>query len=252
MCILTFIKPGANPDLDALRGGALTNPHGHGYAIITGDTITVGRGMDPDAVIAEFASVRMRFPDGAALFHSRLATHGVRDVENCHPFIVGGDARTVLAHNGILPDEVHPSSGDPRSDTRIAAEELLPRRPFGSLDSWAGRERLERWLGTDKMVLLTVDPAYRYAGYIFNERRGHWDQGSWYSNNSYLHGMWATAGDSDWDWCENCGVFNENPMGPHCVFCGYCADCFGAYPHCDCPALAGQERYADLFDLESA
>ncbi|MFE7803032.1 hypothetical protein [Nocardia sp. NPDC057440] len=68
-------------------------------------------------------------------------------MENCHPFVVGGDPRTVLAHNGIL---AHPSSGDPRSDRRIAAEDLLPRRPFGSLDSWAGHERLERWLGTDR------------------------------------------------------------------------------------------------------
>lgn len=195
MCILTFLKPGFSPDLDALRGGAIANPHGHGYAIITGDTITVGRGMDPEAVITEFASVRTQYPEGPALFHSRLATHGVRSVENCHPFVVGGDVRTVLAHNGILPDVVHPSPGDPRSDTRIAAEDLLPRRPFGSLDSWAGRERLERWLDTDKMVLLTVDPTYKHAAYIFNERRGHWDQGSWYSNNSYLHPLWAAEGD---------------------------------------------------------
>ncbi|MFE9575373.1 hypothetical protein ACFYO1_03225 [Nocardia sp. NPDC006044] len=250
MCILTFVKPGVDPDLDALHGGALANPHGHGYAIITGDTITVGRDMDPDAVIAEFAAVRERFPDGPALFHSRLATHGVAAVENCHPFLVGGDARTVLAHNGILPDEVHPGPADPRSDTRIAAEDLLPRQPFGSLDSWAGRDHLERWLRTDKMVLLTVDPSYRHQAYIFNERHGHWEQGSWYSNHSYLHAMWASG--DEWDFCEHCGTVNEDPLGPHCRFCGYCADCSAIYPHCDCPALHGQERYADLFDLESA
>ncbi|WP_406238501.1 hypothetical protein [Nocardia sp. NBC_01009] len=250
MCILTFLKPGFSPDLDALRGGAIANPHGHGYAIITGDTITVGRGMDPEAVITEFASVRTQYPEGPALFHSRLATHGVRSVENCHPFVVGGDVRTVLAHNGILPDVVHPSPGDPRSDTRIAAEDLLPRRPFGSLDSWAGRERLERWLDTDKMVLLTVDPTYKHAAYIFNERRGHWDQGSWYSNNSYLHPLWAAEG--DWGFCEECGEYNDNQVGPHCSVCGHCADCWRPFPKCVCPPLEGEERYADLFDLEPA
>jgi hypothetical protein len=177
MCILTFVKPGISPDLDALCNGALANPHGHGYAIVTDDAIAIGRGMNTAAAISEFAQVRARFPDGAALFHSRLATHGPRTVENCHPFLVGGDERTVLAHNGILPDNVHPASGDQRSDTRIAAEDFLPTRPFGSLDSWAGRERLERWLGSDKMVLLTVDPTYKHSAYLFNEPYGHWDGG---------------------------------------------------------------------------
>lgn len=249
MCILTFVKPGISPNLDALRGGAVANPHGHGYAIITDNTITTGRGLDAEAVITEFAAVRARYPDGPALFHSRFATHGPRTVENCHPFTVGGE-RTVLAHNGILPDIVHPAPGDPRSDTRIAAEELLPRRPFGSLDSWAGRERLERWLGTDKMVLLTVDPAYKHAAYIFNERHGHWDQGSWYSNHTYLPWMWAA--DGDWGDCEECGDFNDNPAGPHCTVCGFCADCFWSFPKCVCTSLDGEERYADLFDLETA
>ncbi|MFI9504193.1 hypothetical protein [Nocardia sp. NPDC052566] len=251
MCILTFVKPGISPDLDALRGGAVANPHGHGYAIHTGHTVMVGRGLDADAVITEFASLRERYPDGPALFHSRLATHGPRSVDNCHPFRLGGDARTVLAHNGILPENVHPAAGDLRSDTRIAAEEFLPSGPFGSLDSWAGREQLERWLGTDKMVLLTVDPAYKHPAYLFNERHGHWDQGSWYSNRSYLSETWATAGYT-WMFCDDCGEFNDNSEGPHCWVCGFCADCSRRFPKCVCPELDGEQRYADLLDLESA
>lgn len=252
MCILTFVKPGISPNLDALRGGALANPHGHGYAIITNNTITVGHGLDVEAVITEFATLRDQYPDGAALFHSRLATHGPRTVDNCHPFLVGGDERTVLAHNGILPEIVHPAPGDPRSDTRIAAEEFLPRRPFGSLDSWAGRQQLERWLGTDKMVLLTVDPAYKHTAYIFNEHRGHWDQDSWYSNHTYLPAVSASDATDYWGYCGECGEFNDDPIGPHCIACGFCADCLRVFPQCECPSYDGSERYADLFDLESA
>jgi len=64
LCILTFLTPGSAPDLDALNNGALTNPHGHGYAVLTGTTtITVGHGLDGAAVIAEFAAVRERFPE---------------------------------------------------------------------------------------------------------------------------------------------------------------------------------------------
>ncbi|WP_416566138.1 class II glutamine amidotransferase [Nocardia testacea] len=242
MCILTFIKPGITPDTDMLMRGALVNPDGHGYAVLTDTGIGTGHGLDATIVIAEFAQLRDRYPDGPALFHSRLATHGAQDLTNCHPFRVGGDERTVLAHNGILPKQVHPANGDPRSDTRIAAEDFLPTTPFGSLDSWAGRERLERWLGSDKMVLLTVDPAYKHQAYIFNEHRGHWVEGSWYSNDSYRWGLWEESGDR----CEACGKFDPDKFGSHCPSCGHCEDCWREFPACVCPDLDGVERYADL------
>ncbi|MFF5037350.1 class II glutamine amidotransferase domain-containing protein [Nocardia salmonicida] len=181
MCILTFIKPSIVADYDALAAGAEANPHGHGWAVHAGDRLVIGHGLDPKITITEFAQARMLFPDGPALFHSRFATHGKQTTANCHPFAIGGDKRSVLAHNGILPEHVHPLPGDDRSDTRIAAEDFLPRLPFGSLDSWTGRTRFERWLDTDKAVILTVDPAFKHPAYIFNEQRGHWRDGCWYS-----------------------------------------------------------------------
>ncbi|MBF6262471.1 hypothetical protein IU443_12990 [Nocardia farcinica] len=228
MCILTFFTPGSAPDLDALNNGALANPDGHGYAVLTGTTtITVGHGLDGAAVLAEFAAVRERFPEGPALFHSRLATHGRHDLSNCHPFPIGGDVRTVLAHNGILPSHVHPQRGDQRSDTRIAAEDFLPREPFGPWDSWAGRAHLERWLGTDKMVILTVDPAYQRRAYIFNEHLGIWDNGTWYSNTSYL--PFDDEGEEWAGYCLNCGqptiadtADELDETCQHCAWCGFC------------------------------
>ncbi|MFX0573747.1 hypothetical protein [Nocardia nepalensis] len=253
MCMLTFLKPGATPNIAALRNGALSNPHGHGYALITADTITTGHSLDAETAIGEFAALRCEYPDGPALFHSRFATHGQHTLDNCHPFPVGGDERTMLAHNGILPSTVHPAAGDERSDTRIAAEDFLPTMPFGSLDSWTGREGLQRWLGSDKVVLLTVDPAYRHRAYLFNEARGHWDAeaGIWYSNHDYLGMGWRYV-EFDFGYCENCGEEDGTASGPHCTYCGSCADCYQPFPHCDCPDLAGRQRYADLLDLENA
>ncbi|MEU6559415.1 class II glutamine amidotransferase [Nocardia nova] len=251
MCILTFLKPGHTPDLDALQGGALANPHGHGYAVHTGDTLLVGHGMDAEKMIAEFADVRAKHPQGPALFHSRYATHGPRDTSNCHPFFVGGDRRTVLAHNGILPDSVHPATGDTRSDTRVAAEEFLPARPFGSLDTWDGRDRFEQWLGPNKIVLLTTDPAYKHPAYIFNEHLGHWVDGAWYSNDSYLLTEWASAECDYAGFCEFCGDYDDDRPGPHCGYCGFCADCANPFPDCICPEFDGQQRYADLYDFQT-
>ncbi|WP_109529299.1 MULTISPECIES: class II glutamine amidotransferase domain-containing protein [Nocardia] len=254
MCMLTFVKPGATPDIAALRNGAWSNPHGHGYALITADTITTGHSLDPETALAEFAALRFEYPHGPALFHSRFATHGKPTLDNCHPFPVGGDERTVLAHNGILPPNVHPGPGDERSDTRIAAEDFLPTAPFGSLDSWRGREGLERWLGSDKFVLLTLDPAYAQRAYIFNEARGHWDNdtGIWYSNHDHLPSRWHYEDYSDYGYCHGCGEEDSTLAGPHCCHCGFCAACYAPFPHCECPDLAGHQRYAALLDMENA
>ncbi|WP_280453082.1 class II glutamine amidotransferase [Nocardia cyriacigeorgica] len=212
--------------------GAVTNPHGHGYAIVAGDRILVGRGMSAAEVIAEFTQRRERYPGGPALFHSRYATKGVSDTGNCHPFPLGLDQRTVLAHNGTLPKRVHPRAYDPRSDTRIAAEEYLPLHPFGSIDTHRGRRGLESWLGSNKLVILTVDSTYRQQAYLFGEQAGTWDGGVWYSNRSYLppSRRWPARPYV----CPWCGHFDTRRPGRYCGRCGWCFDCASSFPVCVC------------------
>ncbi|RDI45302.1 hypothetical protein [Nocardia mexicana] len=236
MCLLTFYPAGTAPDTDALAVGAQVNDDGHGFAVVTGSEIVVGHGLRAAEVIGEFAEVRARFPDGPALFHSRYATHGVVDVGNCHPFWLGRDRRTVVAHNGVLPKRVRPGPYDRRSDTRIAAEQYLPRQPFGSPDTRQGRRGLESWLGTSKLVLLTVNPAYREHAYVFNEHAGIWDEEIWYSNTSYLRdrlrpGLWLYT-------CGYCRTVDASRRGRYCGRCGWCFVCLTPYPDCDCATFA--------------
>ena len=108
MCLLTFLPPDVQPDLSALINGAAVNDDGHGFAVVTHGRLLVQHGMHAEAMIAAFAAARRAHPQGPALFHSRLGTHGARTVANCHPFPVGGDDRTVIAHNGVLPAAVQP------------------------------------------------------------------------------------------------------------------------------------------------
>jgi glutamine amidotransferase len=248
MCLLTFLPPGVRPDTGALANGAGCNPDGHGYAIVADGELLIARGLDPDEMIAEFERRRRRRPDGPALFHSRFATHGRVTVENCHPFPLGHDRRTVLAHNGVLPPAVQPGRGDPRSDTRIAAEDYLPR--FGPLSSRRARLRLERWMTPDnKIVILTVDRRFRDRAYILNEASGLWHDGAWYSNDGYLPQparSWrfdAAAGDDPWD----AGVtFERCPLcasdvdlsEAECRLCGLCFDCGEPPGECLCYAPA--------------
>lgn len=237
MCLLTFLPAGITPDTTALRTGAEVNDEGHGFAVVAAGRVVVGRGLDFEQVLGAFVELRAEHLDGPALFHSRLATHGTVSLDNCHPFRLGGDRRTVLAHNGTLPRRVRPAPYNPRSDTRIAAESYLPSMPFGPLDSRRGRAGLEAWLGASKMVVLTVDPAFADTAYILNENAGIWESGTWYSNNGFRadHNLIGRSR-TWWHVCEYCGDLDFSRRGRYCGRCGWCFYCANAFPHCDCQA----------------
>ncbi|MFD8494879.1 hypothetical protein [Amycolatopsis sp. NPDC059657] len=235
--MLTFLPSGVLPDTDALANGALINDDGHGFAIVDGQRLIVGRGMTAERMIAKFAKLRHKHPAGPALFHSRFGTHGKRGTGNCHPFRVGGDRDTVLAHNGILPWKVRPRAGDRRCDTRIAAEDFLPQKPCGSFSTQRGRARLENWMGpNNKIVILTVNRRYRRNAYLLNEHRGIWDNGTWYSNNDYLD--FPVTGASQVATDEVCAVCHWSSsidtVTGFCRACGFCQDCYEPGDYCRC------------------
>lgn len=190
MCLLTCFAPGVQPDITTLTQGADHNPDGHGWALIADGQILTDRGMDADTVIEQFRLARLEYPESHAIFHSRIGTAGLKDESNCHPFPTGPSSRTgnpltFMAHNGILPSSAQPPKGDPRSDTRLFADQIMPQK-FFHLDSRKTRRRLESWLGSyNKIAVLTVDPAYQENFYLFNESSGEWKSGIWYSNQNH-------------------------------------------------------------------
>lgn len=160
---------------------------------------------------------------------------------NCHPFRIGGDNRTVLAHNGILAKSVQPGKKDKRCDTRIVAEELLPSQPFGSLDSPHSRERFSKWLTpVNKVVILTVDRSYAHNSYVINEDQGLWQHGVWYSNTSFdpldPEFGWDLSPDLPVDdRCGLCGAIDTIDLVTRiCRMCTACADCGEVWDYCDC------------------
>jgi hypothetical protein len=186
MCMLTFFPADVQPDLERLRNGSRTNRDGHGYAIVADDAIIMGHSLDFEEALAEFATMRIMYPEGPALFHSRYTTHGTSTLDNVHPYVVKGRTNMVLAHNGVLDTDAQPDAYDLRSDTRILAEDIMWKR-YPALDSPRTRRRFEKWLtGYNKVVVLTTDPRYKETAYIFNEKSGEWADGIWYSNTGYL------------------------------------------------------------------
>ncbi len=244
MCILSYLPPGAQVDADGLFNGGLSNPDGHGFALVSKGYIITGKFLNLDEALTRFVEARERYPEGPALFHSRWATHGGVNVGNVHPFLVGGSHRTVVAHNGILPDEAHPAKDDDRSDTRKFAEEILPQR-FRRLDRPGVQQALSHWCGKfNKLVILTVDPRYRQNAYLVNEEAGLWDSytGLWHSNSDFLDypswrrsaGQGAPLTDAGYeDPCIWCGCPGIDGSG-YCEECASCQDCGEHVRECMC------------------
>ena len=183
MCLLTFMPPNVDISYEHAREAARSNPHGFGFAIHTGRTIIKDHDMDFNNLWTRWEKLR-EIERGAAIFHFRITTHGLTDVNNCHPFNVGDDPSSVLAHNGILPIlmPVH----ETRSDTKIFAEYVLPNMGgVAALDNKETFESVEEWASGSKLVILSVSPLAQYDWYILNESLGHWFNGVWFSNNSY-------------------------------------------------------------------
>jgi hypothetical protein len=272
MCMLTVYPAGVGVHVGRIENGADINDDGHGFAIVDlGDRVRPprilrGGGMDSRAVIAEFAELRAAFPAGPALFHSRWATHGYVGVANCHPFTVGGDPRTVLAHNGVLPADAWPGQGDTRSDTRVLAERIMHQR-YRRLDSGRVQDKFLTWLGSNKVAILTINPKYRHRLYLFGESRGEWVDGVWYSNGDHArqsYKSWLSL--TGWDdenygpscgtgvgtvlgprkaisgvvdeglggKCEYCGQWRVNKAWNLCEECWTCQDCLDDAQDCQC------------------
>jgi glutamine amidotransferase len=199
--MLCVVPPNVIPSREKLENSALNNPHGFGFAIVIPkeNRIHVERTMNADTSINRFIEMRGKYPEGYAMWHARFATHGTTTVDNCHPFRVGKDERTYLAHNGILP--IIEPQGDNRSDTRIFAEDLLPAiGGVASLDNEQVINLLDDFTTGSKVCVLTIHPDAKYQCYLFHKEKG-WedDSGVWWSNDScYLPKSYAYTA-SSWE-----------------------------------------------------
>lgn len=187
MCMLCVIPPQVLPSREKLENSALNNPDGFGFAIAipSEGRILVERTMNADDSINAFLTLRAKYPEGYAIWHARYATHGSTTLDNCHPFYVGSDGLTVLAHNGVLPTEE--LKGELRSDTRIFAEDILASiGGVTALDNPQIYNMLEDFSSGSKIAVLTVDPRAKYDLYLLHENKGDVDEsGVWWSNSSH-------------------------------------------------------------------
>jgi hypothetical protein len=263
----------------------MINNDGFGWAMMLDREIRIFKSMSLKDTMDSFFAMRDEHPYANAMFHLRFSTHGTDTTDNCHPFVVGGDSRTVLAHNGILDVDI--DKGDLRSDTRVFAEDWLPTLGVAALDDDDFVKDLERWAIGSKLIVFSLDERMKRNVYMLNAKDGYWDDGIWYSNRSHepyqgyssyqwskfaptptstfisrSESLWAEADpstadvDAAWEsgfeiWqCGLCdGEFMVEARKPihDCPTCGGCFTCEQIV--CDCEYPPGKFPQIGVFDL---
>jgi len=191
--MISLYPPGVMPVRKELENGLEVNTDGAGFAIVVpeewGDQndsqmLMAKDHENPGYTLDMFMNLREKYPEGPAVFHSRLSTGSAVSFANTHPVAVGGDPETLLFHNGDLSTMISVAEGE--SDTVRLADDWLPHL---DLDDWTHADSIE-WVMTrtgSKAVILTSNPRWQEQAYVYN--RGQWlltPGGALHSNPDYL------------------------------------------------------------------
>jgi len=186
LCLAIAKKPGGVITKEWLKNGQSSNSDGSGFAFVN---------KDGNIIIRKFLNGFRKFyknlraaeaenPESPFLIHFRLATHGARDKNNCHPFFLSSDGVSAAAvHNGVINVPIPKGSND--SDTAFFLREIVTPNMKEILFTPFIKEAFERRLSYNKVVFLTNNKEIIFL----NEKSGHWDDENlvWYSNSSYMH-----------------------------------------------------------------
>jgi len=176
MCIAVYKPEGKVLSLATLKECYTSNPDGAGFMYAENKKLHIEKGFFS---FQTFYDAFKKHENKQAVVHFRIKTHGKIDTANCHPFAVNNAIGFV--HNGVIS-----GYGDADfSDTVRFNEKIL--RPLVS--KWGNLalfqdpiiELLEGRIGYSKLVFLDRHGNHK----IMNEHKGVWDDGIWYSNDSY-------------------------------------------------------------------
>lgn len=199
MCLIIDNPNGLQVDPRIIANAIKGNADGWGFMTSRRGRIHITRGMTPGG-LDDAIKAHEGIPH---VIHFRFATHGTKNLDNCHPFSVLGGQYGAM-HNGILSVPRHDVS---RSDTWHFCEyvlgPILEAHPdlFGSpyLTSL-----LETIIGAgNKLVIMRKDGATM----VINRKAGCDHDGLWMSNDYSLpevprRATATSARSASWHWGE--------------------------------------------------
>lgn len=174
MCIAILKPAGITLFPDTLKNSWDSNPDGAGFMYAEDGKVVVVKGL---MTFEDFLAAYEPHKDKQCVLHFRIATHGGVSEANTHPFAVSDTLGVV--HNGVINNikcDIDPS----RSDTWHFVEKIM--KPY--VKHWKiapFKALVECFIGASKLIFLDGEGHYD----IYNESYGKWQDGCWFSNNSW-------------------------------------------------------------------
>lgn len=187
MCLIIYRPAGRELDEEKLLAAGRQNGDGLGVMWCRDGVIHTRRSMDVTKVFKFLAEAG---DDVNLAIHFRWATHGTKDLSNCHPFRVTDNL--YLMHNGVLPLY---DKANQLSDTGVYARRVLRPILEATPDLWQSQQfqlLVDMSAGTSNKLLFLENDGGNGSFRIFNESLGTWHEGSWYSSG--VPGKYKTYG----------------------------------------------------------
>lgn len=178
MCIAIWKPKELKINEDTLVNCWNANPNGAGFMYAEDNKLHIIKGL---MTYEAFHEAYEPHKAKACVLHFRIATHGLTNEENTHPFLV---SKTLgMVHNGII-NKVPCNINKDMSDSWHFIEKILkPLKGISSLwllDSF--KIIIEDYINNSKLIFL--DNKGNCS--IYNESLGNWHSECWFSNTSYV------------------------------------------------------------------
>lgn len=186
MCIIIHAPVGKIIPKEYIIESDFNNPDGVGLMWNDGERVHTYKNLtDVNKVYSKYKKIAGKYP---VVLHFRIGTSGGNDYQNIHPFPLFD---TQLVHNGVLNIKVPTYSKINDTQLFIAMmEKTLPHNFYRCKKRKHYLKELGKTIGTNnKFIIMSKSSVH-----IINEKSGHWLDGIWYSNYSYLPYSWNSVG----------------------------------------------------------
>ena len=198
MCIAIYKPKDKVLSLATLKECYTSNPDGAGFMYAENKKLHIEKGFFS---FQSFYDAFKKHESKQAVIHFRIKTHGKIDTTNCHPFAVNNAIGFV--HNGIISGFGDANHSDTIGFNQNILQPLVSK--WGNLALFQDPiiDLIEGRIGYSKLVFLDRHGNHK----IMNEHKGTWDDGVWYSNDSYKPYVAPVTTydwkDSKYDWRKN-------------------------------------------------
>lgn len=179
-----------------------TNSDGGGVSWIEDGEIHLYKSMLKDEFVPKaLGLIKKHSSKSPILLHCRIGTHGLVNLDNCHPFPV--NKNVVMAHNGVLTGYTSNKASE-LSDTRSFINTALRPLPNNFVRNRGILQLIESSIGGGNKLAFLTDR--EEIIHVNKEAGKEEEEGVWFSNNlwkvgsaRYQNGYWAADGYGDFD-----------------------------------------------------